>query len=50
MNSVRKEMADWAGAEAVKEAKNYRQKVEGLQNKLAVALCSAEEAEAREIQ
>ena len=43
-------MAEWAGAEAAKEATNHKQKLEELQTKLADALWRAEESEAREIQ
>ena len=50
VSSVRQEMAEWAGAEVAKEASNYKKKIEETQNKLAVALCSVEEAETREAQ
>ena len=43
-------MAKCAGAEAAWEANNYKKKIEETQNKLAVALCSVEEADARETQ
>ena len=41
-------MAEWAGTEAAKAATHHKQKMEDLQNRLAVALCSVEEAENRE--
>ena len=50
VKSVRREMAEWAGAEAAKEAQNHKRRLEDVQNNLAVALCSAEEAQNRETQ
>ena len=50
VKSVRREMAEWAGAEVAKEAQNHKQRLEEVQNRLAEALCSAEEAENREAQ
>ena len=50
VSSVRQEMAEWAGAEAAKEASNYKRKLGEAHNKLAVALCSVKEAEERKAQ
>ena len=50
VNSVRREMAEWAGTETAKEAANSKKKIEELKSKLAEALWRSEEAEAREIQ
>ena len=43
-------MAEWAGAEAAKEAANSKRKTEELQTKLADALWRVEQAETREVQ
>ena len=50
VSSVRQEMAEWAGAEAAKEASNYKKKLEEAHNKLAAALCSVEEPEEKKAQ
>ena len=50
LNGVRQEMAEWAGAEAAKEAANNKRKTEELQTRLADALWRVEEAKTLEVQ
>ena len=50
INGVRQEMAEWAGAEAAKEAANNKKKIEEIQTKLADARWRVEESEGREAQ